>query len=1249
MRNLKRALSLGLTAAMISGLMVMGSSAASSSYTDVADTNNVEAIEVLKAVGVMVGDENGNFNPDQNVTRNEMAVIMANLMEYNVATYKDTSPFTDVPSWAEPYVAACWTNGITAGYSDTIYGGSDTVTTAQAALMLMKALGYFQYASDFGQEWQLATLKQGNNIDLFVGVDSRAEDPLTRNDVAQLVLNTLKAGTVTASTSSNITIGDITIASDVEYNYVTSNQSYATAISDLEPSSSTSSTVGSIVELGERLYQGDLRKTEGTTDDFGRPATEWRYNTSTIGTFGDAPTATWTDRVDKDELYDAVTRSVVDDLESGDWTMDYYVDGVRTAVDEDDISSYIDRNSSEKINDGQDTGNGSLTELYVDDDEDKVTVVVIYTYVFQATEDYNESSEDVNVAAAGDTEISLDSYDLDGDDFNIQDVVEDDYLLITASHTSSSSRYEVQSVAIAELVTGEVTAYGAGDDVTIDGTTYSYAITTNSDGVKDEITSTGGQTTLVLDQYGYIIAVDDTVVGGNYAFIADTDTSLGNAVDAYAYFSDGSYGAISLRRVAGSSSSSTMAAAAGWYTYSVNSSSQYTLTEVSGSYETVDNLNNNHQGADDYADQQILSNGSATLPIDLGGETVRANERTVFVIVDTDGDVSTYTGVSNAPDIVVAEGNDEPIEIGYVYRDNNNNYASYVFISVEDANANVDSSTEDDTYIFLLDQDSQRDDGDESYYVYNAILDGTETEVETDGTYDSMKLYTKVRADSSTDRITDMYELDVERTDGTWAKIDLTGDETVSYSNGVLIIGDNSFIVNDDSRLNMILDYSERGDEDEGVYEIMSDKGSDYEVYSNVSGSSLRSTLSGYEIGGYYYIVTEDDNEYSGNGGSNSTLDYLYLYIDEADYVGTSSGGSDPTVDTDGTETVISNGTVYAKLIDTTASNGTVQAEVLTALRAEGYTSINTTSVVGTANGINQNGGVVTAIDPNGDTVSFNVLYTNLWTVTVDGTVRAYLESGSASDTYTIAANSLDDGNGDGYLVNGSSYKPYEDAYTFSAVTSAQTVESGYISIPTSVTGATLSNTDGYMAYNENVTITVNVDSDDVTSNAVEVILLADDETIDSEIVEQGATGDDLTVVFTYSGSNGSVTTFSVDIEDVREVVTLSDPIVTNNSGALNVSATYVGDTTDVKEGDTVTIQVTVTGTAGSSGSTLTVSGVTSGNWITSNLPTSASESSGIITITADAIFSSSGTTFEYEFVADASGNAPTITVDDIV
>ena len=61
MRNLKRALSLALASVMLLGMMVVGTSA---SYTDVSSKNNQEAIEVLQAVGVMVGDEKGNFNPD---------------------------------------------------------------------------------------------------------------------------------------------------------------------------------------------------------------------------------------------------------------------------------------------------------------------------------------------------------------------------------------------------------------------------------------------------------------------------------------------------------------------------------------------------------------------------------------------------------------------------------------------------------------------------------------------------------------------------------------------------------------------------------------------------------------------------------------------------------------------------------------------------------------------------------------------------------------------------------------------------------------------------------------------------------------------------------------------------------------------------------------------------------------------------------------------------------------------------------
>ena len=105
MRNLKRALSLALASVMVMGLMVVGTGA---SYVDVSSEQNQEAIEVLQAVGVMTGDENGNFNPDANVTRNEMAVVMSNLMDYRVASYAGTSPFTDVPASERPGLNPMW-------------------------------------------------------------------------------------------------------------------------------------------------------------------------------------------------------------------------------------------------------------------------------------------------------------------------------------------------------------------------------------------------------------------------------------------------------------------------------------------------------------------------------------------------------------------------------------------------------------------------------------------------------------------------------------------------------------------------------------------------------------------------------------------------------------------------------------------------------------------------------------------------------------------------------------------------------------------------------------------------------------------------------------------------------------------------------------------------------------------------------------------------------------------------------------
>ena len=78
MRNLKRALSLALAFVMVMSLMIVGTSA--KSYTDADKIDNQVAVEILGEIGVMIGNDDGSFAPDRDVTRAEMAVIHAGHM-----------------------------------------------------------------------------------------------------------------------------------------------------------------------------------------------------------------------------------------------------------------------------------------------------------------------------------------------------------------------------------------------------------------------------------------------------------------------------------------------------------------------------------------------------------------------------------------------------------------------------------------------------------------------------------------------------------------------------------------------------------------------------------------------------------------------------------------------------------------------------------------------------------------------------------------------------------------------------------------------------------------------------------------------------------------------------------------------------------------------------------------------------------------------------------------------------------------
>lgn len=596
MRNLKRALSLALATVMTMGLMMVGTGA---SYKDVKTSHNVEAIEVLQTVGIMTGDENGNFNPDKAVTRNEMAVVMSNLLKLDYNYYRGTNPFADVPSWAAPYVAACAAEGIVSGVGNNLYNGEGNVTAAQASLMIMKALGYFQYQADFGDDWQIATIRQASQINLLDGINAKAEDALTRNQIAQLVLNGLKAKMVsfTGDVGTEATIGGATINIGYRAEYTPKTNAAAKYDSIDLGTTNIAQNDQYYVQLGEELYNGDL-KLKASTDAFGRPARYWEYDGKEIGTYAkfDQMVKEYTTEVTGKDLYDVLTSNTIKDYD-----LEVYIDGVSDAKINEAIFTAADMNKNNKSAVGE-TGNGVLTQVFVDNDKKDITISIINTYLAKANNDYDEKKDELSVDVYGLDKVTgkdeyikadtkdedVESFKIPGEDFAIvTDAVEGDFFLVTVADG------EIQTVAEPEIVADtEITAFKLGSSVTVGGTKYSYADAAEYDfEVLDNYTGANGTNlkdvtyNVYLDAYGYAIGVDLVETPNNYVFITGVDknySSLANkTLDASAIFLDGTTKVIEVKGDKGELPDLTDTALVNsWCTYTVDKNGVYTLNVV---------------------------------------------------------------------------------------------------------------------------------------------------------------------------------------------------------------------------------------------------------------------------------------------------------------------------------------------------------------------------------------------------------------------------------------------------------------------------------------------------------------------------------------------------------------------------------------------------------------------------------------------------------------------------------------------
>ena len=786
MRNLKRALSLGLTATMISGLMVMGSSAAS--YADVTSEQNQEAIEVLKAVDIMVGDEKGNFNPEAKVTRNEMAVVMSNLMAYNVASYKDTSPFTDVPEWAEPYVAACYTNGITSGYDAKTYGGSDTVTTGQAALMLLKALGYFQYSADFGSDWLVETTKNGSTAGLFDGVATGAKEALTRNDVAQMVLNALEADLVKAEKNgSDVQVGDIVISGGkATYDSRTGTDSKYAKIDNTKVDGMYTS------QLGEELYDGDLVKADGADDDFGRPSVKWTYENKEIGTYADDADAVYTATVEKQDLYDLVGSDVYNDLKNGDADFTVVVDGV--AQKDVKLSDYIVKNNDDDAGD-KIIKKGATTEVFIDDDSNDVVITVINSYVAQVDGDYDKNDEELELDILDEAFVDVKDTTLSSDDFDYLDSYSDeDYVLITVANK------EIKTIDLAETVEGKVTAYTEKKNVTVDGTKYEYS-KNYTDAVKEDSNLSydlNDAYTLVLDANGYVIYTDGTAGHNDYVYVAKMDYAGGakKSLEGDAYFIDGTNKVITIDN----DEDFDARTYGNWYSYNEKSNGKYELEAIPTDKDTDTFYGSVKHDTEtgEKAKGIVTENGKSTVYVNdtnTSGsgkvDKVKANNDTIFVVNDDD-DVTAYTGIKNVPDITAKNSKNGAVTVAVVM---DNDYADVVYIYSADMSISGDSG--DRVYLLESKPNASVDKDDNKYYEYDAIVNGEITTVKATSKDLTIGLYQNVSYDENG------YMDDQDKVSGT-DEDDFKAYEKIteiSYKAGVLSLGSNDVVLADSYKI----------------------------------------------------------------------------------------------------------------------------------------------------------------------------------------------------------------------------------------------------------------------------------------------------------------------------------------------------------------------------------------------------------------------------------------------------------------
>lgn len=205
----RRMISLLLAACLIAALCAAPASAASEE----------EAVRTVKALGIMVGDENGNMNLDQNVTRAQFAKLLTASSRFKDGVGEGTgySLYSDVKSghWASEYIRLAAEQGWMTGYTDGSFRPDGDITLEEACAATLRLLGYT--SATLAGSYPYAQLNKASAVGLRDGIAREKGELMLRRDCAKMFYNALTAETAAGQIYA-VTLG-YSLTGDGEVNY----------------------------------------------------------------------------------------------------------------------------------------------------------------------------------------------------------------------------------------------------------------------------------------------------------------------------------------------------------------------------------------------------------------------------------------------------------------------------------------------------------------------------------------------------------------------------------------------------------------------------------------------------------------------------------------------------------------------------------------------------------------------------------------------------------------------------------------------------------------------------------------------------------------------------------------------------------------------------------------------------------------------------------------------------------------------